>query len=178
MITLARPSFEAIPPLTDFRGHQTDVAWCYLLKKVEDEVAELGLDLDPDFQRGHVWTEAQQVAFVEYALRGGTVNPLYFNAARYPTPGEAYVIVDGKQRLHAVCRFLRGEIRAFGLFIHEYADGLRGSRCPRFKWYVNTLETREQVLRWYLELNSGGTPHSQEELARVRQLLANEQGEW
>ena len=28
------------------------------------------LDLCPDFQRGHVWTEAQQTRFIEAALRG------------------------------------------------------------------------------------------------------------
>ena len=27
---------------------------------------EMGLELNPDFQRGHVWTEQQQIAFLEY----------------------------------------------------------------------------------------------------------------
>jgi len=31
----------------------------------------LGLNLDPDFQRAHVWTEDKQIAFVEFCLRGG-----------------------------------------------------------------------------------------------------------
>ena len=29
------------------------------------------IDLDPDFQRPHVWTDAQQEAFIEHVLRGG-----------------------------------------------------------------------------------------------------------
>ena len=39
---------------------------------------------------------------------------------------------------------------------------------------VNDLQTREEVLQWYLELNSAGTPHSKEELDRVKALLARE----
>jgi len=43
-----------------------------------------------------------------------------------------------------------------------------------FKLNVNTLQSREEVLKWCLEMNSGGTPHPQEELDRVRDLLENE----
>ena len=40
-----------------------------LVKFIEDEVSEMGLQLNPDFQRGHVWTEEQQIAWIEYHLR-------------------------------------------------------------------------------------------------------------
>ena len=32
---------------------------------------KFGLELNLDFQRGNVWTEEQQIAFVEFMLRGG-----------------------------------------------------------------------------------------------------------
>ena len=181
MIKLPRPLLSAIPPFTEVRGQGCDVAWSTLLKKVEDEKSEMGLDLMPDFQRGHVWTLEQQQAFVEYALRGGAVPTLYFNCPGYMTARGVegpYVIVDGLQRLTAVCRFLRGEIRAFGYLLTEFEDKLRWGRGPYFRWHVNTLATRAEVLAWYLEMNAGGTPHPQSELARVRQLLANERREW
>ena len=41
----------------------------------------------------------------------------------------------------------------------------------RFKWRVVALKTREDVLRFYLSLNAGGTPHSAEEIERVRAML-------
>ena len=31
----------------------------------------MGLQFNPDFQRGHVWTEGQQIAFMEFLLKGG-----------------------------------------------------------------------------------------------------------
>ena len=39
---------------------------------------------------------------------------------------------------------------------------------------VNDLPSRGAVLRWYIELNSGGTPHSDAEIGRVRALLEQE----
>ena len=38
---------------------------------------------------------------------------------------------------------------------------------------VNDLADYDDVLRWYLQLNSGGTPHTEDELEKVRQLLEN-----
>ena len=39
---------------------------------------------------------------------------------------------------------------------------------------TNDLQTREEVLQWYLELNSTGTPHTKKELDRVKALLNRE----
>jgi hypothetical protein len=41
---------------------------------------------------------------------------------------------------------------------------------------VNDLKTREEVLQWYLDLNSGGVVHTEEELNRVREMLEKEKG--
>jgi len=58
--------------------YSVSVAWEYL----EDWLAEfcgggIAVDLDPDYQRGHVWTEEQQIAYVEFKLRGGKVGLRY-----------------------------------------------------------------------------------------------------
>jgi hypothetical protein len=37
------------------------------------------------------------------------------------------------------------------------------------------METRKETLQLYLNINAGGTPHTQEELNQVRVLLAAEQ---
>lgn len=130
-----------------------------------------GLDMDPDFQRGHVWTEEQQIRFVEYALRGGRSgrdifwnNPTWMGKWTQPT-----VLVDGKQRLNAALRFMHNEIPAFGYHYKEWSGRLPSA--ANFTFHVNTLKTRAEVLRWYLDINAGGTPHTKEELDRVRGLL-------
>jgi hypothetical protein len=40
-----------------------------------------------------------------------------------------------------------------------------------FKWRIYELPTRADVLRYYLAMNAGGTPHPAAEIERVRVLL-------
>jgi hypothetical protein len=131
-----------------------------------------GLDLDPDYQREHVWTQEQRIAYVEYVLMGGEVgrkitwnSPDWMGSWERPTE-----LVDGKQRLEAVRAFLRSEFPAFGHLHSEYEDKIP-NMGPRFEFQVCKLGTREEILRLYLNINAGGTPHTQSELNRVRALL-------
>lgn len=159
--------------------YRCDVSWSYLefhinsQQRPEDGIAML--DLNPDFQRAHVWTPEQQTAYVEYILQGGTSGrELYFNCAGWMKDFSGpYVIVDGKQRLEAVRRFLRGEIPAFGHSRDEYSDD-PNMLVATFSWNIAALQTRAEVLRWYLNFNAGGTVHTDAELARVRALLEAE----
>lgn len=168
-------NFNEIPQLTQCSGYAVDVCWDWL----EDYIArsEPALDLSPDFQRGHIWTQNQRTAFIEFCLRGGqSSRALYFNCPGWhegSTEGP-YQIVDGLQRLTAVRMFLRDEVPIFdGYVFSECTGALRFHQG--FKWHINDLDTRAKVLTWYLELNSGGTPHADSEIARVRALLKREQ---
>lgn len=81
------------------------------------------------------------------------------------------VLLDGKQRLEAARRFLRNELSIFGG--HRYADFEDSIRManPSFNFYVNDLHTRAEVLQFYLDINTGGTVHTSDEIARVQKLL-------
>jgi len=86
------------------------------------------------------------------------------------------VLVDGKQRLEAVRKFLRNELPVFKHTIEEFEDKkimLRSSNA-NFIFKVNNLKTRKEVLQWYLDLNSGGVVHTSEEIEKVRRLLEQE----
>lgn len=63
---------------TTSSADRVDSSIRYIIELLE-EYKEEGLDLEPDFQRNYIWTEEQQVKFIEYLLKGGTVNPIYFN---------------------------------------------------------------------------------------------------
>lgn len=136
-----------------------------------------GLELNPDFQRSHVWTQAQQIAYVEFVLQGGVMNtPIYFNCPGFSSgnrPKGKFVLVDGKQRLTALLAFLHDEIPAFGHIFSQYTDRIR-TTISSVKVHVAELNTKKEVLEWYLAINAGGTPHSTEELERVHALLAKE----
>lgn len=166
--------FSDISQLTRQANYQVNLWWEDLGESLDHYMRPNcggGLDTDPDFQRGHVWTEAQQIAYVEFKLRGGSgSNDLYTNCVGWMGDFRGpFVLVDGKQRLNAALRFIRNEIPAFGLFRKEYKG--RIPSYAEFIFHVNNLKTEKEVLTWYLEMNSGGTPHTQEELNKVKAML-------
>lgn len=107
---------------------------------------------------------------VASARRGITGRDIYTNcpgwSGDYRGP---YVLVDGFQRLTAVLRFLHNEIKVFGHNYSEFTGSLPFG--VDFIWHVAELDQQSDVLRWYINFNAGGTPHSAEEIARVRKML-------
>lgn len=172
------PKFRSIPQFTSSGNYRVNLAWEDLentLRRYGNRGSGLGgLQMDPDFQRGHVWTREKQIAYVEYILRGGySSKDIYWNNPTWQgSYKEDTLLVDGKQRLEAVRAFLRDEIPAFGCFYSEYEDGLPSH--AEFVFNINNLQTRREVLQWYLDLNTGGVIHTEEELNKVRELLEAE----
>jgi len=173
---------DIIKPLRTARW-SSDYRW----DSLERSLAKLGqdyggLELVPDFQRGHVWTPAQQAHYIENCLRG--VVPvsgllIQFNSPSWNDIDEVETdlppglqCVDGLQRYTAITEFVKGNVKPFGLT----AEQLMGTPFSVKKFYVkiavHDFTSREQLLTQYLDLNAGGTPHSAEEIERVRGLLA------
>ena len=148
------------------------------MKYIAEEIEEMGLQLDPEFQRGHVWTEQQQIAWLEYHLRGGkSGNTIYLNnpfwhSSRQPKDGEYkdYVCVDGLQRITAAQRFINNEIKVFGSYFSEYEDRINITDAAMYL-NVNDLKTEREVLQWYVDMNAGGTPHTEDEIERVKKMI-------
>ena len=155
-------------------NYEVNVFWGHIERFLDGQDPKI--DLEPDFQRGHVWSMEQQIAFVEYGLMGGENSMIITtNCPGWIGVGSAgpYQLVDGLQRITAVRQFVAGRIPAFGRRIDQYADRL-GLLGPSFRWRVCTLQARAEVLRLYLLMNAGGVVHSPEEIARVRGLLERE----
>ena len=151
--------------------YHADISWNHLESYLKEEIS-YGLDIDPDFQRGHVWTEGQQTAYVEYVMKGGASGKaVYLNCQDYHTGGNTdYVLVDGKQRIEAVRAFMGGYIKAFGLYVWQF-DGNMDSLTCRFSWNIANLKNRNDVLQWYIDFNSAGVIHTEDELNRVRGMI-------
>ena len=171
--------FRDIPQLMTDGTYRINVSLGYLKTQLREYEEEYGLDLDVDFQRAHVWTDKQRTAFVEHLLRGGIgSNSIRFNCTWWRSiskDAEPMVCVDGKQRLTACLKFLDDKVPAFGTYFSEYEDK-PGILCGLI-FRVNNLPTRADVLRWYLEINMGGTLHTEEELRKVERLLEQEEGQ-
>lgn len=171
--------FRDIPKFTRSAGYMVHVTLDALVRHYQNYVDHYGLDVSPDFQRGNVWTRQQQVRFMEYFLKGGTSGlDIYCNSPTWqhgdlsPENKETwFVLVDGKQRIEAALAFLNNEYPIFdGAYFRDFEDNPRLAQGT-FRWHVNDLKTREEVLQWYLDLNTGGTVHSDDELDKVRAFL-------
>lgn len=135
------------------------------------------LNMEPDFQRIHVWTLNQQSRYMEFLLQGGNSSrDIHFNCPGWMGNDEhgPFELVDGKQRIGACLGFLKGSVSIFdGLYVGDFSDKplyINGT----LKFHINNLKTRKEVLQWYLDINSGGVVHTNEELAKVRKLLLKE----
>ncbi|MCR8641496.1 DUF262 domain-containing protein [Paenibacillus sp. N1-5-1-14] len=169
--------FSDIKPYIQMNGYSVNSTLRYLPTTIKEYQDDLGLDLNPDFQRGYVWSVLQQERYIEHFLRGGTSGlDIYFNHTNWhKTKGNGdgwFVCVDGLQRLTACLGFMDSKVKAFGHYYHEFEDRL--STTLTLRLHINSLQTRKEVLEWYLQMNSGGTIHSEEELTRVEELLAAE----
>lgn len=158
----------------------------YRWDRIEDSLQKLGKDwggfeINPDYQRGHVWTPAQQTHFVENCLRGvvGISGMLIqFNCPHwsedpdYTDLPNGLQCVDGLQRFTAISEFVKGNVKPFGLTADELVGTPFSARKLYMKVEVHNFATRAELLQHYLSINAGGSPHSAEEIDRVRALLA------
>ena len=164
--------FIDIPRFTRPGSYQVNMPLNYFVKWIKKNQEECGLELNPDFQRGHVWTEKQQIVYIEFLLRYGKSNRvIYFNCPNWSVGGRdgEFVCVDGLQRTTAIIRFINNEIPAFGCYYKDFEDRLPMEIDVLVN--VNELKTKEEVLKWYIEMNDGGTPHTKEEIDKVRAML-------
>ncbi len=80
--------------------------------------------LDPHYQRqGDVWSHSKQQLFLDSVLNGFIIPPLYWHSlspsSEYFRSQNRYAVVDGRQRLETLYRFLDDDIvlaRDFSLF--------------------------------------------------------------
>ena len=147
--------------------------------KTESESVPHGIDLVPNFQRGHVWSESQQIKFMENVLRrvcDDSALTIRFNCPSWnESPKEdsdlldQMVCLDGLQRLTTIRKFIAGELVVFGLSYDQLPQRvLLRELTLIIKMYE--FQYQEDLYSFYLDINGGGTPHTQEELSRVQQL--------
>lgn len=110
---------------------------------------------------------------MEFKLRGGDgADLILFNCPGWKDDFRGpFVLVDGKQRLSAVLRFLNNELKVFGYYLNEFEDKIMKRVPCSFIFCINNLPTMNDVYKWYIEVNSGGTPHSKEEIEKVRSMI-------
>lgn len=134
-------------------------------------------DFDPFYQRELVWTISQKEAFIKALLTDKTdVRPTFLDNADDGV--HEYEVLDGKQRLHAILSYIKGEFSVDGLY---YSD-LNGTDTYRFmntpmvytlvKYYTDKGQvplSNKQKVELFLQVNQYGQHVSDEHLARIKE---------
>ena len=170
---MGKISVKDLPKNIGEGNYAVDVPLFDLPNLIERYIKEDGLVLDPDFQRGHVWSLEQETAYIEFVLKGGkTALDFYLNHPGWMGSFEGeFVVVDGLQRITAIRNFFADKVPVFGGYVASDIDGLKRTMNYYVRVHVNTLQNRNDVIRWYIQFNASGTPHSKEEIERVKALI-------
>lgn len=155
----------------------------------DDDEMRSKVDLNPVFQRGHVWTREQQISYIENFLRAPQsvnktiyMNDLFiYGSVDKVTDdnnmvADKIVCLDGLQRLTAALDFVHGKFTIFNGV--SYDDILNSPDRTRilndcvFDINYLVLSNNKEVIDFYVDFNAGGTPHTKEEIERVKKLIA------
>ena len=140
------------------------------------------VELNPDFQRGNVWTKDQQTKFIESLLANSVsssglilhFNSPYFGGAEPQNCDlpKGFQCIDGLQRLTAIYEYIDDNIKPYGYPKSFFESDFDYSiKRMIFKISIYTYYRKKDLLNHYLAINSGGTPHSVDELNRIKEMI-------
>jgi len=135
------------------------------------KVYHFGVDFNPEYQRGLVWTPEQKAALIQTVFDKGSIGTFAFNRRPY-SENPLYEIIDGKQRLSTLCEYYEDRWPFKGYCYSELSE----YDTTTFKM-ASVLEVtledadEETKLRLFLRINRAGTPVDVEHILKVQAML-------
>lgn len=132
------------------------------------------IDIAPRYQRRERWNAARQSSLIESFLLNVPVPPIYLSEDRIGR----FSVIDGKQRLTAIHRFLSGRLRLQdldtfieleGLSLKDLPAGVTGNLEVRPLRAVTLLRQSNPDLKYevFTRLNRNGQPLDPQEIRNV-----------
>lgn len=145
------------------------------LQSIADMVESKAIDISPKYQRRERWDPKRESELIESFLLNIPVPPIYLAEDEYGT----YSVIDGKQRVTAISRFLQGSLSLSGLEKFKDLEGFAFSDLPaplanalRIRPYlrvVTLLRQSDPDLKYevFLRLNKAGVALNSQEIRNV-----------
>ena len=129
-----------------------------------------GIDMNPDYQRDLVWTEEDKVALIDSIFNNIDIGKFCLVHNDY-TQEYLYEIIDGKQRLNAICEFYENRFPYKGKYYNDLSNMDK-------HWFENFTisqanvdsSNRKQILRYFLLLNDTGRKVDREHIEKIRKM--------
>ncbi|MFR5268591.1 DUF262 domain-containing protein [Veillonella atypica] len=122
------------------------------ITEIYQKIKSGDLILDPDYQRNEVWHISKQVSFIESLFMEIMIPPIY--VVEVPSGDvlerKKYEVVDGKQRLSTINRFVKNELKLDRKYLEYYGDLYHGKSFNDL--YEHYSEKVNQVLSSILDI--------------------------
>jgi hypothetical protein len=125
----------------------------------------------PPFQRELCWTTEQNIDLIESVYLGFDIGTYMVNNWGMRGNEQSYVplsdvLLDGQQRVNAICRYVNNEFQVFGAYFNDVAlpDQRRFLRTT-FTRKVVTCFNEEKLRIVYNKLNFSGVRHREDQRA-------------
>lgn len=131
--------------------------------------------LVPQFQRNNdKWTSQMKSSFVENLIKGHRSDVMmYTTKDRYAENGYgSLAILDGLQRLSALCDFVGGKIKAFGYSFQELTDARILNWSTTYGVSIYTFSNDIDAAVYYIQMNQNIT-HSASDIDRAKSYVEN-----
>lgn len=146
----------------------------YLQRRITnllDMKYEFGTNINPEYQRDHVWEEADKIALIDAIFNGIDIGKFVFIHNGY-TEDYMYDVLDGKQRFTAICDFFENRFPYKGKFFNELS--VRDQNLFR-NFSISCAEvrniSRKQAMEYFVRLNSNGRIMDSAHLDKVRAMI-------
>ena len=122
------------------------------ITEIYQKIRNGDLILDPDYQRNEVWHISKQISFIESLFMEIMIPPIY--VVEIPgidiLEGKRYEVVDGKQRLTTIKKFINNELKLDKKYLEYYSDLYDGKNFREI--YDKYGEKVNQVLSSILDI--------------------------
>jgi len=145
------------------------------LQSISDMVDSGSIDISPKYQRRERWDEVKDSGLIESFLLNIPVPPIYLAEDEYGI----YSVIDGKQRLTAINKFLKGKLKLCNLEKYPELEGYSFDQLPtslsnalKIRPYlrvVTLLRQSDPDLKHevFLRLNKAGVALNSQEIRNV-----------
>lgn len=135
-----------------------------------------GIDFDPDYQRGYVWTQEDKELLLDSIFKNidiGKFALIRLSDSEWLERDFSYEILDGKQRLSTLIEFYENKLAYKG----KYYNDLGWKDRITFKHHnVSVAEVQSKnkktILKYFLMLNRTGKAMDKAQLDKVENMLS------